>query len=115
MSKKTFLLPLLLSWVFSFAQTPSRPIHGKVTDEKGAPVPGATLRIKGSRGGNATDEQGTFSLNVHTGDQLIISSVNTTPVTIVIDERASYEVVLVRSAGTLDSVLVTTALGIRRT
>lgn len=46
MSKKNFLLPLLLlSWVFSFAQTPSRPIHGKVTDETGTPVPGATVRI----------------------------------------------------------------------
>jgi TonB-linked SusC/RagA family outer membrane protein len=57
----------LISFLFlfalqeSFAQT--RTITGKVTDEKGNSVAGATVAVKGSTGGTATDSSGNFSLS----------------------------------------------------
>jgi TonB-dependent starch-binding outer membrane protein SusC len=57
----------LISFLFlfalqeSFAQT--RTITGKVTDEKGNAVAGATVAVKGTTGGTATDSSGNFSLS----------------------------------------------------
>ena len=39
-------------------------ITGTVTDEKGQPLPGATVKVKGSSTGTSTDANGKFSLNV---------------------------------------------------
>lgn len=39
-------------------------VKGKVTDKKGRPLPGATIRIDGTTIGTATDEQGLFALTL---------------------------------------------------
>jgi TonB-linked SusC/RagA family outer membrane protein len=39
-------------------------IKGKVTDEKGNPLAGANVLIKGSKAGTMTNEAGTFTLNI---------------------------------------------------
>ncbi|MBB5635179.1 TonB-linked SusC/RagA family outer membrane protein [Pedobacter cryoconitis] len=43
----------------------SSGIKGKVTDEKGLPIPGASVIEKGSSNGTTTNFNGDFSLNVH--------------------------------------------------
>ncbi|KAA2239737.1 SusC/RagA family TonB-linked outer membrane protein [Chitinophaga agrisoli] len=51
-------------------------VSGAVTDEKGAPIPGATVMVKGTHEGATTDESGRFSLTgVGMGAKLVISSV----------------------------------------
>jgi hypothetical protein len=42
--------------------TPPVDIHGRVTDEKGEPLEGATVTVKGTKMGTATDEKGHFTL-----------------------------------------------------
>lgn len=48
-------------------------ITGKVVDEKGQPLEGASVRIKGSQTGTSTDKDGIFSLEVPEGTTLVIS------------------------------------------
>jgi len=52
------------------------PISGKVTDNMGNSLPGATIKIKNTTRGTITNEDGTFQLpNVNNGDIIIISSI----------------------------------------
>ncbi|MCF6402112.1 SusC/RagA family TonB-linked outer membrane protein [Chitinophaga filiformis] len=46
-------------------------VSGVVTDDKGVPLPGATVRLKGTAFGTATKENGSFMLN-HAGERDII-------------------------------------------
>ena len=64
---------LLLVSLGSHAQT--TPISGKVTDPTGAPIPGATIKIKGLKGGTSAGSDGSFSLTVPTNAELFISAV----------------------------------------
>lgn len=48
-------------------------ITGKVLDENGEPLPGATLTIEGMTTGTVTDMDGNFSLNLDEGEVLVIS------------------------------------------
>ncbi|QHS61882.1 SusC/RagA family TonB-linked outer membrane protein [Chitinophaga agri] len=46
-------------------------ISGVVTDEKGEPLPGATVRIKGAQVATATKDNGSFTLN-HSGEKDVL-------------------------------------------
>ncbi len=49
-------------------------VKGVVVDEKGEPLPGATVRLKGSSAGTVTDVEGTFTMrNLTVGNVLLIS------------------------------------------
>lgn len=54
-----------------FAQT--TPITGKVLDEKGVPVSGASVLERGTKNGTNTANDGTFSLNVKSGATLVVT------------------------------------------
>jgi len=53
---------LLLSCLQSIAAT--IPISGKVTDEKGQPLPGVSVQLKGTSTGTSTRTDGTFNISV---------------------------------------------------
>jgi len=42
--------------------TPAFTVKGKVLDEKGVPVPGASVKVSGTKQGTVTDNNGSFSL-----------------------------------------------------
>jgi glycine cleavage system H lipoate-binding protein len=56
-------------------QPVERVLEGKVMDEEGIPVPGASILINNSRRGVATDNKGHYRIKVKEGDLLLISSV----------------------------------------
>jgi TonB-linked SusC/RagA family outer membrane protein len=65
-----------MSPVTAFGQATTR-VTGKVTDESGTGLPGVSVVVKGGNLGTTTDETGSFSLNVPSGNSvLVISSVN---------------------------------------
>jgi len=104
MRKIAFLCSLLFLCGQLLAQT--RTISGKILDEKGNPVPGASVQIKGSRGGTSTSTDGTFSISLPaSAKRLVISSVNF--VTQEIDITENMTVTLKAGAGSLDEVVVT--------
>jgi len=72
MRKFTSLLTVLLLFsAIAFGQ--SRIITGTVTDEKGEPMPGTSVRVKGTRTGVAADNNGQFRISAKTGDVLVVS------------------------------------------
>jgi TonB-linked SusC/RagA family outer membrane protein len=71
----TFLL--LLSGTLSAQQQkpPPHQVKGKIADETGNPIPGASVMVKGSRNAVTADANGEFTIDVHKGDVLVISYV----------------------------------------
>jgi len=56
-------------------EVPPVPINGKVTDDKGNPLPYVNIVIKGTSTGTATDDNGNFSLEAKKGDILVLSMI----------------------------------------
>src|SRR5690242_10265361 len=101
-------IALLCSLIFLCGQllAQTRTISGKILDEKGNPVPGASVQIKGSRGGTSTSTDGTFSVSVPAhAKKLVISSVNF--VTQEVDISENMTITLKAGSGSLDEVVVT--------
>ena len=63
---------LVLSVSLAFGQS-SVSVHGKVTDENGKPVLGASVMVKGTTTGTATDETGSFKLTAPSNGVLVIT------------------------------------------
>jgi TonB-dependent starch-binding outer membrane protein SusC len=104
--KRISFLFLCVSFTqLAFSQT--RVVTGTITDDKGAPVQGASVAVKGAKGGTTTDATGAFSLTVGaTAHSLVISSVgfNQQEIGIPVDNKVS--VTLVSSAQSLNDVVV---------
>jgi TonB-linked SusC/RagA family outer membrane protein len=108
----SLLAMLLLFAAVTFAQT--RSISGRVLDASGKPAPFATVTIKGSNAGTSADAQGNFKINAKKGDVLVISAVNYDQQEVTVGTSDDVSVSLKLSSRTMDEVVVTTALGIRR-
>lgn len=100
-----FMLPLL-------AQAQA-PVSGRVLDEKGQPVVGATVMVKGDKTGTKTDANGNFTINAKTGDVLVISSVNFGTQQTKVKDGGNVTINMVAKDGTMDEVVVT-AMDIKR-
>ena len=107
----SFLLLLLLSASVAIAQT--RNISGKVVDDKGNPVPFASVKLKDGKSGVSADANGAFVIKATIGSSLILSSVGYTDKEIVIDSE-NLMVSMVRSQETISEVVVTTAFNIKK-
>ena len=110
--KKLFavMAAALLSIGVVTAQT--RSIAGRVTDTKGSPIPGATIKLK-SGAAIAADGQGNFILNAQTGDVLTITSVDFETATTTVNSTSLLTINMAASENHLSEVVVT-AMGIRR-
>lgn len=93
------------------AQTINLP--GKVLDQNGDPIAGATVRYKGQRGGVITKEDGTFTVKSSLKGTLIISALGYTDQEVDISGKTQITVTMFKSNKELDQVVVT-AYGIRR-
>ncbi|MGI4833610.1 MAG: SusC/RagA family TonB-linked outer membrane protein [Janthinobacterium lividum] len=79
----------------SVQQTPAQagtPITGRVTDEKGEPLPGANVIVKGTAVGTATNVDGNYSINAPAGSTLVFSFVGYPAQEISLNGRAAIDV-----------------------
>lgn len=90
-----------------------QPIKGKVLDENGQPIIGASIMIKGTKTGVVTDVNGSFSISASQGATLVISFIGYSAKEIVVGTDQQYTVSLVPEENKLTEVVVT-ALGIKR-
>jgi TonB-dependent starch-binding outer membrane protein SusC len=89
----------------AFSQT--KVISGKITDDKGAPVQGASVAVKGAKGGTTTNATGDFTLTVaETARSLVVSSVGFNQQEIDISGKTSVNVGLVSATQSLNDVVV---------
>ncbi|MFP5040320.1 SusC/RagA family TonB-linked outer membrane protein [Parasediminibacterium sp. JCM 36343] len=95
----------------AIAQT--KPIKGKVTDEKGDPVPFATVKVKGAKGTQVTDAEGFFTISAQSGSKITVTSVGFEAKDYSIGQGMPM-IVLSKASGDLSEVIVTTALGVRK-
>src|SRR5580692_1655711 len=104
-TKASLALICVLFTLTTFSQ--SKTITGKILDDKGAPVIGASVTVKGSKSGSSSHPDGTFQLTVpSTATTLVISSVGYTTQEVAIGDQANVSVSLVPSQSNLNEVVV---------
>ncbi len=86
------LLTMFLLNSFLFAQQPG--VMGKVTDEKGNSLTGASVKISGSHGGVITNSDGSFSIKAAKGQVLEISYVGKTDERVVVGDNTTINIIL---------------------
>jgi TonB-linked SusC/RagA family outer membrane protein len=111
---------MLFAWCILFIAMPTlvfsqtRQVTGTVTDEKGTPLPFASVFQKGLSSGTTTDERGFFTISVSgTNPVLVFSYTGRQTQELPIGNANSYSVAL-QSSGLLSEVVVTTAFGVKQ-
>lgn len=84
-----------------------QPVSGKITDEKGSPLPGVSIVIKGSTRGTTSDNNGQYKLTVPNGNAvLIVSFVGYTRQEISVNNRSVIDLQLEVDDKSLEEVVV---------
>ena len=104
---------VLILFGISSALSQQKAISGTVSDPTGLPLPGATVLIKGTAMGTATDFDGNYAINANQGDILVFSFVGYTTKEVIIEASNTIDVTLSESTEALEEVVVT-AQGIKR-
>src|SRR5688572_22338036 len=108
------LMFVLCSSIIAFAQT--RQIRGKVMDNTGAPLPGASITVSGTKTGTTTNNNGDFVLNVPGSGNitLLITSSGYKPFTITTDGTTNVEAKLEKDIVVIEDVVVVGYQTVRR-
>jgi len=95
-----------------FAQ--NRTVTGTVTaKEDGLPIPGVTVKVKGTNVGTQTNTAGKYSLNVPSGATLVFTFIGYETLQVPANGPV-VDAVLTVASNTLGEVVVTTAMGIKQ-
>lgn len=107
----SLLTVLMLLCTIAFAQT--RTVKGTIKDDKGESIPFATISEAGTKNATTADADGAFSIKIKEGSKLTITATgfNSTTAT---PGAGDLQVALVKKAGDLQEVVVTTALGVKK-
>ena len=81
-------------------------VTGKVTDEKGEPIIGATIKVRGSSQGTVTDLDGNFNLYISKGDKILISYIGFVTKVVSIEGTGNIDITLAEEQRSLDEVIV---------
>ena len=111
--KKIFQAVILLMFYSTMAIAQQREITGKILDENGQPLSGASVVIKGTKKGTSADVEGNFRISAKMGDVLVVSVVGAPAKEIKVSTGTTYSVSLARQSQNLSEAVVTTALGVR--
>lgn len=105
----SFTLLLLVAFVpvLTASAQGQKNIRGVVTDETGAPVPGVTVQVKGSKQATTTDNTGSYVLeSLNPGASLLISSVGFETLEISLQSGNYAKITLKRMEQNLSDVVV---------
>lgn len=86
-------------------------IKGRVFNEEGEPLVGATVTIKGTQVGTSTDASGNFSINATMNATLVISYVGHSPVEVVVKKQDIGTITLRLSAENINEQVVVVGYG----
>ena len=105
-SFSTFMFFLMLILSSNLYAQNNKNVTGKVTDNKGESIPGASVKIKNTTTGIATDIEGKFSLNVPNDAILIVTSVGYDDQEVNINGRSEVTIVMKTNTKELQEVVV---------
>ncbi|HTD41684.1 MAG TPA: TonB-dependent receptor [Mucilaginibacter sp.] len=99
---------LLVSLLFCFSNTRAQTsvIKGTVKDGQGSPLPGVTVRVKGTNASTATSVNGTFSINAAKGSVLQFNFIGFQPTELTVGDENNISVTLAENQKTLNDVVV---------
>lgn len=97
---------ILSKRVVTEIKSQSKKITGLVTDEKGEPIIGASVVLKGSNTGTITSTDGLFSLEVPLQSQIIISYIGFKQLILNTGKADSYKIYLEEDSKALNEVIV---------
>jgi TonB-linked SusC/RagA family outer membrane protein len=103
------ILTLIFAWE-SHAQNESQnfTVYGKISDETGEPLPGATVTVKGTTIGVITGVNGEYNLQVDAGSHtLVFSFLGMESQEFTIDRDQEINVILKESTAAIDEVVIT--------
>ena len=101
------VLPLLTVMYSLTLYSQTKQITGSIKDSKGAGIAGASVVIKGARGGTTTNSEGIFRLAVpETTKTLTVSAVGFTTIDVDVSSMNAVEVKLEESNSSLNEVVV---------
>ena len=102
--QKKLLLLLLILPLSILAQS---TLKGKVLDNQNEPLPGASLLVKGTTNGVATDFDGNFVLsNLKKGDVVVISSLGLKTQELVYNNQKEVTITMQQDASQLDDIVL---------
>src|SRR5690606_2467302 len=81
-------------------------IQGRILDENNEPIPGASVLIKGTSNGVASDIDGTYNISAPTGSTLVFSFIGYETQEIAVGNRSVIDVSLQLDLSDLDEVVV---------
>lgn len=99
------LILLLCSGSLSMAQQKTS-VSGRVTNNHGEPIVGATIREKGGDVGTSTDDNGAYSITVGSNVSLVVSYIGYEQQEVAIAGRRVVNIIMENSGGELDEVVV---------
>jgi TonB-linked SusC/RagA family outer membrane protein len=113
--RRFYALVFLLLMAALPALAQNRKLTGKVVNEKGDPIPFATVKIKGSKEGVIADENGNFSISLKgSASVLVVSATSSKTQEIPVGPDSKITVTLKATGGEEMSTVVVTAFGIKR-
>src|SRR6266496_699921 len=111
--RNTALLLSMLMLLCASAFSQTHTVSGVVRNDKGEPIPFATITETGTKNATQADANGSFSIKVAQNSKLTISAAGHAPQTITPSDSIA-DVTLTITPGQLSEVVVTTAFGIKR-
>ena len=97
---------LLTLMFFTFRLSAQTPITGKIYDNSGQPLTGATVMVKGANKGTTTNAQGEFSLAAKPDETLVISMVGYQPTSVKVGTNKIFNLQLRVQTSSIDEVIV---------
>lgn len=82
-------------------------ISGRITDQRGNPIPGASITVKGARTGTAADVNGGFTLNAGSGSPVLVVSAIGMETTEIFPSSSYTTIALREDTKSLSEVVVT--------
>jgi len=107
--KKTIILLVALLFAAMQGAFAQRTITGKVIDENGLAMPGASVVIKGTTEGMATTSNGNFILNVPDSATIVVSFLGFKTVEIPVVNQTRFDIILQQDVNTFGEVVVSAA------
>ena len=81
-------------------------VRGKVTDAKGVPLPGVSVKVKGTTIGVTTDTDGNYSLSVPDNSVLVFSFIGFLSQEIIAQGRTAIDITMVEQSQSLSEMVV---------
>jgi TonB-linked SusC/RagA family outer membrane protein len=81
-------------------------ITGKVVDENGNPIPGATVLVEGTNLGTATDIEGNFAIDVPPGGVILVSFIGYQSIRVDVGNQSEIQITLSEDESSLEEFVV---------